>query len=133
MEGNINKDLVDTCEKNIALWREKLRQVTHESPDTDTAANGILEVHVTLSNHIEALGKVIEEARLNIQEIMAETGNLRIESPYATAMITSPSESVSYDNRRIEAVCISDPEMKKRLLPFRRVSRREGGLLVRRK
>lgn len=98
--------------------------------DTEAALNDAIHVYRSMGTHVKELGTLQAQAKTIIAEIMHETGQVKAVMPAGTAQFTAASERVSWDSDALDALCASDANLARILLPHRTVKPVAGSLTI---
>lgn len=101
----------------------------HES--TEKATEVAVSVYKAAKNLAASYDAPQAQAKALISEIMAETGELSITTPAGKAMVTAPSQRVSYDWKALDALIASSEDLARILSPHRKVTQVAGSLTIR--
>lgn len=79
---------------------------------------------------IDQYTEIQKQAKSLITDVITETGQATYRTKAGSAIISSPSQTVTYDAKALDALCQSMPDLANLLLPHRRVTERAGGLRI---
>lgn len=71
-----------------------------------------------------------DAAKKLIADVMTETGQTKYNTAAGVAIVSAPSQTVSYDAKAIDILLRDDPDLALRLSPYRKVSERAGTLRI---
>jgi len=115
---------------SVTELHAKLQQP--QSSTEDAVANA-LAVYNQSAAEIDTLKGIQGDAKRLIEDVIEETGQDKWETDFARCYITKPSVTVTYDKKALDALCKSDDNLARLLLPHRKETERAGTLTIRRK
>ncbi len=89
---------------------------------------GIYEHTKSLQTALDEIG---QEAKERLTEIIAETGQTEWDTESGRCYVTRPGITIRYDRKGLDQLATNDPEMARRLAPYRMESERPGVLTIR--
>lgn len=101
--------------------REALERAADAMPG-DAATTGVAVVLAAKAGAEAAAGpwrEVERAARQLLTDIIIETGETRRRTPAGIAYIPTPSKRVTYDAKALDILCADDPDLARRLRPYR--------------
>lgn len=110
--------------------QELLDRLSAPHDNTEEAVETAIMVYQAAKAEQDAYEAALKAAKTMIEEIMTETGRTSIMTPAGKAQVTAPSVSVSYDNKALDALCASSPDVAAILTPHRKVTERAGTLRI---
>lgn len=122
---------IESSEGGIELEpQELLDRLRGDHLSTELAVETAIAVYQETKAQQDAWAAVGSAAKALIEEVMEETGRTSITTPAGKAQVTSPSVTITYDSKALEALCESSEELKRILSPHRKVSQRAGSLRI---
>lgn len=108
-----------------------LAQARTDAPTTEAALESAIAIYKHAKSEIDRYKEIQAQARGLIGEIFAETGQEKATTAAGKAYVTSPSISVRYDTKALDALAASDDGIARLLTPHRSESQRAGTLTIR--
>ena len=105
-----------------------LSKAVEQAPGA-TIADAIT-VYLMAKAQADAFGKVADEAKKLIGDVMVETGETAYKTQAGNVSMTAPSVSVSYDAKAIDILMKDDADLAMRLAPYRKESQRAGTMRI---
>ena len=110
------------------LLQTALKGAVEQAPDA-TIADAIT-VYLAAKSMVDVYGKIADEAKRIIGDVMEETGETAYSTQAGKVSITAASTSVSYDAKAIDILLRDDPDLAMRLAPYRKESQRAGTVRI---
>lgn len=98
--------------------------------DTERALEGAITSYrgfATVKKNIDVLQ---DAAKAIVIDIMRETGQVKAITPAGTVQFTAASVRVAYDTKALDALCASDDNVARLLLPHRKETQVAGSLTI---
>ena len=111
--------------------QELLKQLGAPGETPDAAAETAIMVYLAAAAEIDRFKEIQKQAKALMSDIMAETGQDKVRNGAGQAYVGKPSVSVRYNAKAIDALCMSDDEMARKLVPHRKETERAGTLVIR--
>ena len=105
-----------------------LDSAEHALPEQ--AVTSAIEVYLAAGGMVDAYAAVKDTAKRMISDVMQETGQTAYKTAAGGVAMTSPSVSVTYDAKALDALCASSAELARMLQPHRKESERPGTMRV---
>ena len=105
-----------------------LDNAEHVPPEQ--AVTSAITVYLAAGGMVDAYSAIKDNAKRLIGDVMTETGQTAYNTPAGKVAMTSPSVSVSYDAKALDALCASSAELARMLQPHRKESERPGTMRV---
>jgi len=113
---------------SVAELEAQLNQaIAH--PPRHTVEDAIT-VYLMAKSIAEQYGKVADDAKKLIADVMTETGETAYKTQAGNVSITAASTSVSYDAKAIDILLRDDADLAMRLAPYRKESQRAGTMRI---
>ena len=101
-----------------------------ETGTPEQAVTSAIAVYLAASGMVDAYAAVKDSAKRLIGDVMTETGQTTYTTPAGKVAMTSPSTSVNYDSKALDALCASSAELAHMLQPHRKVSEKAGTMRI---
>lgn len=112
----------------VAELEAQLNQAIAQPPHR--AVEDAITVYLMAKAQADAFGKVADEAKRLIGDVMVETGQPAYKTQAGNVSMTSPSVSVSYDAKALDALAASSDDFARLLAPHRKESQRAGTMRI---
>ena len=111
------------------LLQKALKGAVEQAAPESTVSDAIT-VYLAAKSMVDVYGKIADEAKRIIGDVMEETGETAYSTQAGKVSITSASTSVSYDAKAIDILMRDDPDLAMRLAPYRKESQRAGTMRI---
>lgn len=98
--------------------------------DTATAAADAIAIYKAAKAEIDRYKAVQARAKTILNDIMAETGQIKWQTDFGTAYVPAGGVSVRYNAKALDAAAAVDPDLAAKIEQFRTVSERAGSLTI---
>jgi hypothetical protein len=96
----------------------------------ELSVESAIAVYLGAKAEIDAYSAVADAAKKLIGDVMTETAQTAYTTKAGKVSITTPSVSVSYDTKALDALAASSDELARLLEPHRKVSERAGTMRI---
>jgi hypothetical protein len=98
--------------------------------NTEDALTDAITVYRGIAADVKEMEATKERAKQIVVEIMQETGQVKAITAAGTAQFTAASARASYDTKALDALCASDDNVARLLLPHRKETQVAGSLTI---
>jgi hypothetical protein len=102
----------------------------HEAKTTEAAVEDLLFAYAAAADAIEGLKAIQAVARLELEEIMVETGKQRVRSPSGMASWQMSKETPYYDRKDLDKLIMEDESAAALLRPLRKTRTTKGSVRI---
>ena len=110
------------------LLQKALKGAVEQEPES--TVSDAITVYLAAKSMVDVYGKIADEAKRIIGDVMEETGETAYSTQAGKVSITAASTSISYDAKAIDILLRDDADLAMRLAPYRKESQRAGTMRI---